>query len=130
MAVVLLDDRRIVIESPHAAVKLELISIITMTIPCRRSFTARSFIVVISLIVCACAHAERFDFVALDDTSYFMPGDYAVSERLVARVNTLKPAFKPHVGDIISGQARCDDEGEVHATLVSGDTDDPDRLSF
>src|SRR4051812_9252627 len=100
--------RRIVIESPHAVFKLVLVFILTMTIPRLRSFTVRS-IIAVSLVVCACAHAERFNFVALGDTPYFLPADYAAFERLIARVNTLKPAFTLHVGDIISGQTRCDD---------------------
>ena len=55
------------------------------------------------------ASAERFSFIALGDTPYFLPGDYDAFGRLIARVNTLKPAFTLHVGDIISGQTRCDD---------------------
>ncbi len=55
------------------------------------------------------ARAERFSFMALGDVPYNLPGDYAGFERLIARTNALRPAFTIHVGDIISGQTRCDD---------------------
>ena len=45
------------------------------------------------------AHAERFDFVALGDTAYNLPGDYPVYARLIERINAAKPAFSIHVGD-------------------------------
>lgn len=63
----------------------------------------------LALCVCAAVHAERFNFVALGDTPYFLPQDYDAFGRLIARVNTIKPAFTLHLGDIISGQTRCDD---------------------
>ncbi len=56
-------------------------------------------------IACACAllglsaQAERFDFVALGDTAYNLPGDYPVYARLIERINAAKPAFSIHVGD-------------------------------
>ncbi len=56
------------------------------------------------------AQAERFSFMALGDMPYNIPGDYAAFARLITRTNALKPAFTIHVGDIISGQTRCDDE--------------------
>ena len=56
------------------------------------------------------AHAERFSFMALGDMPYVLPGGYAAFARLIERTNALKPAFTIHVGDIISGQTRCDDE--------------------
>ena len=55
------------------------------------------------------ARAERFSFMALGDMPYNLPGDYAAFDRLIARVNALRPAFTLHVGDIINGQTRCDD---------------------
>jgi hypothetical protein len=55
------------------------------------------------------AQAERFSFMALGDMPYTLPGDYAAFARLIERTNRLRPAFTIHVGDIISGQTRCDD---------------------
>lgn len=55
------------------------------------------------------AGAERFSFMALGDMPYNLPGDYAAFDRLIARVNALRPAFTIHVGDIINGQTRCDE---------------------
>lgn len=84
-----------------------------MTTRLSRSFIRRSglraLLAGIALTAGIAAHAERFSFAALGDTPYFLPQDYAAFERLIARVNQLKPAFTLHVGDIISGQTRCDD---------------------
>jgi hypothetical protein len=55
------------------------------------------------------ARAERFGFIAIGDMPYNLPGDYAAFDRVIARINTLQPAFTIHVGDIINGQTRCDD---------------------
>ena len=63
----------------------------------------------LTLAMPAAAHAERFSFMALGDMPYNLPGDYAAFDRLIARVNGLRPAFTLHVGDIINGQTRCDD---------------------
>ena len=63
----------------------------------------------LTLAMPAAAHAERFSFMALGDMPYNLPGDYAAFDRLIARVNGLRPAFTLHVGDIIKGQTRCDD---------------------
>ena len=62
-----------------------------------------------ALLLTSGAGAERFSFMALGDMPYNLPGDYAAFDRLIARVNALRPAFTLHVGDIISGQTRCDD---------------------
>ncbi len=55
------------------------------------------------------ARAERFGFVAIGDMPYNIPGDYAAFDRVIARINGLRPTFTIHVGDIINGQTRCDD---------------------
>src|SRR4051794_28097149 len=76
----------------------------------RRTFSTLPWLAAIAvLLFSTSASAERFNFMALGDTPYFLPGDYDAFGRLIARVNTLKPAFTLHVGDIISGQTRCDD---------------------
>lgn len=56
------------------------------------------------------AQAERFSFMAIGDMPYSVPGDLAAFERLIARVNQIRPAFTVHVGDIKSGVTQCSDE--------------------
>jgi len=52
------------------------------------------------LAVAAPAHAaEPFSFVALGDTTYTIPEDNPVYEKLIAAINDAKPAFSIHVGD-------------------------------
>jgi hypothetical protein len=68
-----------------------------------------SFIVAAILALPSVARAERFGFIAIGDMPYNLPGDYAAFDRVITRINTLQPAFTIHVGDIISGQTRCDD---------------------
>ena len=51
-----------------------------------------------------------FEFVALGDMPYNIPADYEKFDRLIDRVNALKPAFTLHVGDVISGVTACSDE--------------------
>jgi len=53
---------------------------------------------------------NAFSFVALGDMPYNLPDDYAKFDRLIAAVNTLKPAFTLHMGDIKSGALPCSDE--------------------
>jgi len=53
---------------------------------------------------------NAFSFVALGDMPYNLPEDYAKFDRLIAAVNTLKPAFTLHMGDIKSGSLPCSDE--------------------
>jgi hypothetical protein len=53
---------------------------------------------------------EPFEFVALGDMPYNLPGDYEKFDRLISRVNALAPAFTIHVGDIVSGRTRCSEE--------------------
>ena len=67
---------------------------------------------VLSLGCAAClpARAERFSFVALGDMPYRPPEDYARFDRLITRINSLKPAFSIHIGDIKSGSTPCSDE--------------------
>lgn len=53
---------------------------------------------------------NAFSFVALGDMPYNLPDDYAKFDRLIAAINTLKPAFTLHMGDIKSGALPCTDE--------------------
>lgn len=53
--------------------------------------------------------ADRFNFVALGDMPYRLPGDIERFDRLIAAINVSKPAFSIHVGDIKSGSSPCSD---------------------
>ena len=53
---------------------------------------------------------QAFTFVGWGDVPYAIPGDYAKVDRLIAAINTVKPAFSIHVGDIKSGATPCSDE--------------------
>src|SRR6266446_1869143 len=65
----------------------------------------------------ACAHAEKFDFVAVGDMPYG-PREKAWPpyEHLISQINRQKPAFTFHVGDFKSGGSPCTDE-EFEAQL-------------
>ena len=60
------------------------------------------------------AYAAPFSFVAIGDTPYLLPAQYTHFERLTARINAAQPAFTIHVGDIKSGNTRCDDAHLEH----------------
>ena len=53
--------------------------------------------------------AQPFEFVALGDMPYSLPGDYVKFDRLIAAINARKPSFSIHVGDIKSGSSQCSD---------------------
>ena len=48
-----------------------------------------------------------FEFVAIGDMPYVLPKDYERFDRVIAAINTAKPAFTIHVGDIKSGSSPC-----------------------
>ncbi len=73
----------------------------------------------------ALADSERFSFMAIGDMPYNLPGDYAAFARLITRINALRPAFTVHVGDIISGQTRCDDDHFVRVRDMFATFDGP-----
>jgi hypothetical protein len=52
--------------------------------------------------------SNAFHFVAMGDMPY-NPGDEVKVDRLIARINGVKPAFSIHVGDMISGSVHCTD---------------------
>lgn len=52
------------------------------------------------------AVAEPFSFVALGDTTYAIPVDNPVYEKLIAAINAARPAFSIHVGDT-KGEGDC-----------------------
>ena len=70
---------------------------------------ALSFLIAGAVALPSTALGERFSFMAIGDMPYNLPGDYAAFDRVIARINATRPAFTIHVGDIISGQTRCDD---------------------
>jgi hypothetical protein len=51
-----------------------------------------------------------FSFVAMGDMPYKLPDDYAKVDRLIGVINSMKPSFTIHVGDIKSGSSPCSDE--------------------
>ena len=59
--------------------------------------------------------SNAFSFIAIGDTPYKLPDDYAKFDRLISAINTAKPSFTVHVGDIKSSSTPCSDEiyGEV-----------------
>lgn len=59
---------------------------------------------------------DAFEFVALGDMPYKLPDDYKRFETLISAINTVKPVFSIHVGDIKSGSTPCSDEliGKVY----------------
>ena len=58
-------------------------------------------------VVAVPASAQPFEFVALGDMPYRLPGDYVKFDRLIAAINARKPSFSIHVGDIKSGSSQC-----------------------
>ncbi len=54
--------------------------------------------------------AVAFEFVALGDMPYKLPGDYTRFDRLIAAINAVKPAFSIFVGDTKGGRTPCTDE--------------------
>jgi hypothetical protein len=51
-----------------------------------------------------------FEFVALGDMPYKTPQDFPRFDRLIETINTAKPAFSIHIGDIKSSSEPCTDE--------------------
>lgn len=47
--------------------------------------------------------AAKFDFVALGDTAYNLPGDLPKYTTLIGKINQSKPAFSIHIGDTWGG---------------------------
>ena len=70
----------------------------------------RSFFALALMLTTGAAQSETFSFVALGDTPYHLPGDFDKFDRLIKRVNTVKPAFTLHVGDFKPGNRPCSDE--------------------
>ena len=56
------------------------------------------------------AAAQRFIFAAMGDTPYNLPGDFERFGRLIERINSARPAFTLHIGDIKPGNTLCSDE--------------------
>ena len=86
----------------------------------------------IALAVTACtgmapgrAAEEPFTFVAIGDTPYDLPRDYARFENLIAEINKAKPAFTVHVGDIKHGSTPCRDEFLYKMFELFGEFDGP-----
>jgi Calcineurin-like phosphoesterase len=56
-------------------------------------------IVLTWIVATATASAEPFSFVALGDSTYTIPADNPLYEKLIAAINDAAPAFAIHVGD-------------------------------
>lgn len=68
------------------------------------------------LILCSLSQgaiAESFKFVAYGDMPYSVPDDYVRYERLIKKINQIKPSFSIFVGDTKSGSTPCTDEYNV-----------------
>lgn len=52
---------------------------------------------------------EAFDFVAFGDMPYSIPDDYPAFEKVLARINAIKPNLAINVGDLKSGSSPCTD---------------------
>ncbi len=70
----------------------------------------RSVLTLALMLTTCAAQSETFSFAALGDTPYHLPGDFDKFDRLIKRVNTVKPAFTLHVGDFKPGNTPCSDE--------------------
>jgi Calcineurin-like phosphoesterase len=55
--------------------------------------------VAVSFVAAPAGAAPPFAFVALGDTTYSIPGDNPLYEKLIAAINAASPAFSIHVGD-------------------------------
>jgi hypothetical protein len=69
--------------------------------------------------------AERLHFMAIGDLPYTLPADFAAFERLITRINAIKPAFTVHVGDIKRGSTPCSDGHFARILAMFGRFDGP-----
>jgi hypothetical protein len=60
---------------------------------------------------------DAFKFIALGDMPYALPADYPKFEKLIGMINTAKPEFSVHVGDIKSGSSACSNENRPLAKV-------------
>jgi len=76
------------------------------------------------LAIAPASAQQPFRFVAIGDMPY---GEAAKPrfERLIARINALKPAFTVHIGDIISGREPCVDAVYLYAYARFSQVDGP-----
>jgi Calcineurin-like phosphoesterase len=70
----------------------------------------RLAVLALSVTLTPAVHAEKFNFAAIGDMPYSIPGDYAKFERLISAINAAKPSFTVHIGDVKSGSSPCTDE--------------------
>jgi len=59
-----------------------------------------------ALLAAPPAAGESFSFVALGDTTYAIPADNALYDKLIGAINAARPAFSIHVGDT-KGRGDC-----------------------
>jgi hypothetical protein len=63
-------------------------------------------LLLLALLAAVDAAAEPFSFVALGDTTYAIPADNPLYEKLIQAINDSRPAFSIHVGDT-KGRGDC-----------------------
>ena len=66
----------------------------------------RRALLLATFLLAAPASAQSFSFVALGDTTYAIPADNPLYERLIQAINASEPAFSIHVGDT-KGRGDC-----------------------
>jgi hypothetical protein len=69
------------------------------TVPDRSPCFAAAFVVAAAVFVAGSGGAAPFSFVALGDTTYTIPEDNPLYEKLIGAINEARPAFSIHVGD-------------------------------
>lgn len=87
-------------------------------------FSIRVVALALLLAAQAALAAERFSFAAMGDMPYRDTHDVHV-ERLIARINAMRPAFTVHVGDIKNGVSPCDDSVYARTRDLFGRFDAP-----
>lgn len=66
----------------------------------------RTLAALVALVASSAFAADPFSFVALGDTTYSVPEDFPLYEKLIAEINLARPAFSIHVGDT-KGRGDC-----------------------
>jgi hypothetical protein len=92
---------------------------------CVSALFAATMLGAVTMALPFAVHAEHFSFMALGDTPYTLPRDYAGFQRLIDRTNRIRPAFTVHVGDIKSGATHCTDEVFAKAIEMFNSFDQP-----
>ena len=71
------------------------------------------------------ALAEKFKFVAIGDVPYIEPTGAQMFQKLIQQINSLKPDFVLHVGDIKGGNQNCSDDYYVNIAKLFNEFESP-----